>query len=299
MPSLPPPSFMYGPCEDLGYLNTRDHPRGIQHKQFVEELWSRFHPLADPHFREDARNHFLQRFWEMYLAVTLLEHGFSLQRYGDEGPEFYASLDGRRIWFEAITPGAGTGPDQVHDLVPGTSGYVPVEKILLRFTHALVEKRSRYEAALAKGIISAKDSYVLAINSRGIPLARSGNEIPYFVQAFLPIGPLTYAIDKDSLEVTQSFYPYRPEISKLNGSPVSTRAFLDEWASFCSAVLHSQVDCANHPNEFGGDFAVLHNPQARKGLDATLFDWCIQYTVRDDQLHRSVRKNKVVKSVGE
>jgi hypothetical protein len=292
MPSASMPFFMDGTCEDLGYLNTRDHPRGTQHKKFVEELWIRFHPLADPHFREDARNHFLQRFWEMYLAVTLLENGFDLRRHGDEGPEFYAYVGNRRIWFEAITPGAGTGPDQVPELAPGSSGYVPVEKILLRFTHALVKKRGRYEAALAKGIISAKDSYVLAINSRGIPLARYENEIPYFVQAFLPIGPLTYAINKDSLEVTQSFYPYRPEISKLNGSPVSTRAFLDGWASFCSAVLHSQVDCANHPDQLGGDFAALHNPQALIGLEATLFKWCIQYTVQDNQLHRSRPKTK-------
>jgi hypothetical protein len=286
------PFFMDGPCDDLGYRNTRDHPRGAQYKQYVEELWSRFNPLADPHFREDARNHFVQRFWEMYLAVTLLENGFHLQRYGNEGPEFYASLDKRRIWFEAIAPGAGTGPDHVPELVPGTAGYIPTEKILLRFTHALAEKRSRFETALAKGIISAEDSYVLAINCREIPHARYGTDIPYFIQAFLPIGPLTFAFDKKSLEVTQSFYPYRPEISKLNGSPVSTRTFLDGWASFCSAVLHSQVDCANHPRRLGGDFAVLHNPQALKGLDPRVFEWCTQYTVRDGQLHRSRLKRR-------
>jgi hypothetical protein len=59
---------MDGPCEDLGYLNTQDHPCGTQHKHFVEELWGQFHLPADTHFREDARNHFLQRFWEMNLG---------------------------------------------------------------------------------------------------------------------------------------------------------------------------------------------------------------------------------------
>ena len=80
MPSPPTPFFMPGPCDDLAYLNTRDHLRGANHISFVEQLWGRFYPLADPHFREDARTHFLQRFWEMYLAVALLEHGFDLQR---------------------------------------------------------------------------------------------------------------------------------------------------------------------------------------------------------------------------
>lgn len=287
MPSPPMPFFMDGPCEDLGYLNTRDHPRGVDDKRFVEELWGRFYPLADMHFRDDARNHFLQRFWELYLAVALLEYGFSLQRHGDEGPEFYAFVGNSCIWFEAIAPGPGTGPDQVPQLVPGEVAYVPTDKILLRFTNALNEKRGQYAAALDKGIVSPEDQYILAINSRGIRHAPYGNSMPYFIQAFLPFGPLTYTVDVKSFEIKDSFYPYRPEVSKLNGSPVSTRAFLDEEASFCSAILHSGVDCANHPGQLGGDFSVLHNPRAQRPLDATVFDWCDQFTLRDEHLHRS------------
>jgi hypothetical protein len=286
--SLPLVSFfMDGPCEDLGYRNTRDHPRAAQHKRFVEELWGRFHLLADPHFREDARNHFLQRFWEMYLAVALLEHGFDLQRHGNEGPEFYASVGNRRIWFEAMAPDPGIGPDQVPELVPGEVGEVPTEKILLRFTNALDTKRGRYAAALAKGIVSPNDQYVLAINARGIPHAPYGSAMPYFIQAFLPFGPLAVTLDVKTGKVTDTFYQYRSEVSKLSGASVSTRAFLDEEASFCSAVLHSSVDCANHPDQFGGDFSVLHNPKAQRPLDAAVFKWCEQFTFRDEHLHRS------------
>ena len=42
--------FIDGPCEDPAYLNTRDHPRGVESKHFVEELWRRFYHLADSHF---------------------------------------------------------------------------------------------------------------------------------------------------------------------------------------------------------------------------------------------------------
>lgn len=287
MPSPPMPFFMDGLCEDLGYRNTRDHPRGARHKEFVEALWRRFYPLADIHFREDARNHFLQRFWEMYLGVALLEHGFDLHRHGGEGPEFYAFIGNSRIWFEAIAPGPGTGPDQVPQLIVGEAAYVPTEKILLRFTNALNEKRKKYTSALAKGIISIEDYYILAINSQGIPNARYGGSIPYFIQAFLPFGPLTIAFDTKSFEQTDSFYAFRPEVTKVSGSPVSTRSFLDEEASFCSALLHSGVDCANHPSQLGGDFSVLHNPGARRPLDTTAFGGCEQLTFRDGQLHRS------------
>lgn len=281
------PFFMDGPCEDLGYLNTRDHPDGAGHKRFVEELWGRFHQLADPHFREDARNHFLQRFWEMYLAVALLKHGFNLQRHGDEGPEFYAFVGNSRIWFEAIAPGPGDGPDQVPQLVSGEITEVPTEKILLRFTNALAEKRGRYAIALKKGIVSAEDRYVLAINSRGIRHAPYSNFMPYFVQAFLPFGPLAVSIDVKTFEVKDSFYQYRPAVSKISGSNVSTRAFLDKEASFCSAVIHSGVDCANHPDQPGGDFSVLHNPNANHPLDPATFNWCEQLNLQGEQLHRT------------
>ncbi len=281
------PFFINGPCKDQGYQNTRDHPRGIEHKRFVEKLWGKFHHLADPHFREDARNHFLQRFWEMYLAVALLEHGFNLKRDEDEGPEFYAFVGDRRVWFEAIAPGPGEGPDQVPQLVSGEVSRVPIERILLRFTNAMAEKRQRYATALAKGIISSEDHYILAINSWGIRHAPDGNTMPYFVQAFLPFGPLAIAIDPKTSEVKDSFYQYRPAVSKLSGSSVSTRTFLDQEASFCSGVLNSAVDCANHPDHLGSDFSVLHNPNAQRPLGAAVFQWCEQFTFRDEQLHRS------------
>lgn len=278
---------MAGPCEDLAYLNTRDHPDCADYKSFVEKLWARVQHLTDPHIREDARNHFHQRFWEIYLAVTLLERGIDLHRHGKEGPEFYALVGNRRVWFEAIAPGPGIGLDQVPQPVLGEATYVPTEKILLRFTQALDTKRKTHVAALAKGIVSADDPYVLAINSRGIPYARYGNTMPYFIQAFLPFGPLTHKFDAKTLELKDSYYPYRSEISKLSGSAVSTRTFLDEEASFCSAVLHSGVDCANHPNQLGGDFSALYNPRAQSPFDAIVLSWCEQFTLRDEQLHQS------------
>lgn len=278
---------MDGPCQDLAYLNTRDHPHGVEDKCFVEQLWARFYPLADPHFREDARNHFHQRFWEMYLAVTLMEHGFELHRHLNEGPEFYAVVENRRIWFEAVAPGPGDGPDHVPQMVFGEVTDVPTEQILLRFAHALTEKRRKYAAALHKGIISDEDPYILAINSWEVRYAPHGPSLPYFIQAFLPFGPLTILLDVKTGAPKESFYAYRPQVTKVSGSPVSMAAFLDDEASFCSAVLHSGVQSATYHKQFGSDFSVLHNPKARRPINATVFSWCEQFTFRDNHLHRS------------
>ncbi|HEU4684065.1 MAG TPA: hypothetical protein VFS39_06150 [Nitrospira sp.] len=156
----------------------------------------------------------------------------------------------------------------------------------MRFTNAFSLKQQKHAEGLKKGIIVPEDYYVLAINCQGIPRAAYGNTMPYFVQAFLPIGPLKLSFDSKTFELKDSFYSYRPEVFKANGAPVSTNIFLDEASSFCSAILHSSVDCANYPTKYGGDFAVLHNPRASHPVDVSVFDWCDQWKVRDDMLYR-------------
>jgi hypothetical protein len=280
--------FIDGPAEDSGYVNVRDRADCSKYRKFVEQLWQRYYTLADTNFRTNARDDFLQRFWEMYLAVVLMERGFNLNRGEEEGPEFFVMVGSKKIWFEAIAPESGNGPDKVpNDNVYGEVYSVPTEKILLRFTNALDEKRKKYKIALDKGIISNEDQYVLAINSRGIPNGWLGNSLLYYVQAFLPIGPLTYEIDKNTNAITDKYYQYSPEISKLNGSSVSTNSFLDLNASFCSAVIHSHADCTINLNRLGDEFSVLHNPKAGRPLNMSVFEWCEQFTYHDNQLHRT------------
>ncbi|MFA5111444.1 MAG: hypothetical protein WC443_08575, partial [Desulfobaccales bacterium] len=148
--------FLPGDCQDPAYRNVRDNPNNKLYlreaKAFVESLWIRYRDLKDsknlylkdPHCRTSALNGFLSRFWEMYLAVTLHDHGFKLERYGNKGPEFYFWHNNRKVWVEAVAPGPGINENRV----PGCSNSilkdVPEEKILLRFTNALDEKRKKY-----------------------------------------------------------------------------------------------------------------------------------------------------------
>ena len=276
--------FIRGNGSDLGYLNVRDSAHHQDTRQFIDSLWERYKPLADTHFRTDAKNHFLERFWEMYVAVTLMERGLKLFRVGGEGPEFYFEISQRRIFVEAVAPGAGTGPDQVPGPQYGVVTKTPTEKIMLRFTNALVEKRKKYHEALRKNILSRDDGYLLAINSRGIHHGAGGNTMPYFVQAFLPFGPLAVALDPKTGNIVDSFHQYRDTVPKESGENISTKAFLDSEFQFVSAVLHSRVDCVDCPRELGADFCILHNPSAAHGIDPSAFPWSKQLVLRDDEL---------------
>jgi hypothetical protein len=293
MSSIGPSFFISGGCQDQAYRNVRDnlltinkilYPNRPEPRQFVESLWSRYSDLADPHFREDARNHFLERFWEMYLAVTLRERGFQLRRAGREGPEFYLMCNDHKVWVEAVVPGPGEGIDRVPEICYGEIQTVPTEKILLRFTNCLYEKRKKYKEALEKKIINSDDLYLLAINSRGIPHGPLGNTLPFFVQAFLPFGNAAMDLNTKTLKIIKSYYQYRDNVVKESGTPVSTTAFLNPEYSFVSAILHSGVDCLNHPDILGEDFMILHNPTALHPLDPPIFHWCKQLFYRDGGL---------------
>lgn len=279
--------FLPGDCEDLGYRNIRDLPHHEQSRTFVESLWSQYHTYADRHFLEDAKAHFTERYWEMYLGVALLNHGLQLIRFGNEGPEFYFVHNHRKIWVEAVAPGPGTTSDRVPEIRYGDVSRVPTEKILLRFTNALDEKRRKYLTALSKGIIHQSDLYLLAMNSRRIPHAPFGNTMPFFVQALLPFGNLAVVIDTNTGEISDTFFQSRESVIKASGAPVSTKAFLDSQFGFVSAVLHSAVDCVNHPQLLGGDFSVLHNPLASHSLDRTMFHWCEQMFYREGGLEKT------------
>jgi hypothetical protein len=280
--------FIPGDCQDLGYRNVRDLPHLEEAHNFTESLWRRYQGYEDTHFLQEAKDHFSERFWEMYLAVTFLERGFALSRAGNAGPEFCFAAGNQKIWVEAVTPGPGLGNDRVPELQMGVevASKVPTETILLRYTNAITEKRERYLAALESGILDDSDGYVLAINSRRIPHAPYGNTLPFFVQALLPFGPLTILIDPKTGEFGDPFYQLRESITKAKGSPVSTAGFLDPQFAFVSAVLHSSVDCVNCPSRLGGDFTILHNPSASRALDHSVFDWCEQLIYRDGALQK-------------
>jgi hypothetical protein len=277
--------FLEGLSKDAGYVNVRDSKSEmcVKARAFTELLWESYHPFADPNFQTDAKNHFLQRFWEMYLHCAFEENGLKPQRVGSEGPEFFFMHSGKKIWVEAIAPGPGTGDDAVPENPgDGQVRVMPTEKILLRFTQALRDKFVKYQKDRSKGIISPNDYVLLCINSRGIPDAPYGAELPYFIKAFLPLGNAQISINLKSGLASSAGHEYRNVIRKKIGSPVSTDSFLSPETSAFIGILHSSVDCANRPERLGRDFSVLHNPMSLEPFDEALFGWCEQFRVADD-----------------
>lgn len=280
--------FTPGACEDPDYKAIRDLSQAADCKRFVEELWQDYELYSDTNFLSNARNHFHQRFWEMYLCVTMLKRGFVIEKAnGSQGPEFSISIEGRKVWFEAIAPEAGSTEDRVPEVEIGKGNSVPTEQVLMRYTAALSAKLRKYQCDRKKGIISENDGYVVAINSNKIPHAFLGSILPYHVQSFLPFGPLTIAINTKTREKVDEYFQYRGEVTKKNNSPVPTQAFLDPAYCGISAVIHSIFDVAGYTRgtaKWGDDFDVLHNPLAVNPLPFDVLHWCKYRYVHDGKL---------------
>jgi type I restriction enzyme S subunit len=264
----------------LGYKNLRDAAHLIEYKKYIESLWENYKPYADEHFRSDACKHFQERFWEMYLGVTFIKHGFTINRGGDKGPEFYIETNaGRKIWIEAIAPHPGDGADAFPPLKTGVWRDAPVNEFILRLTHAIETKKKP-----KKGIVGSDDIYIIGINTKNIAQIPRDSELPSIVKAVYPFGNLVVVLDKNTWKIKETRHEYRDSIQKKSGSAVSTSVFLDPAYKKISAVIYSHVDCANKPGTLGADFVLVHNAIAKNKLDIGTFKFGIEYWKEKNEL---------------
>ena len=278
--------FSTGDGKDPGYVNVRDTKVGFcaDARAFTELLWPQFRPFADSNFLQEAKDNFTERFWEMYLGCTLLDCGYEIGTPGDEGPDLYADISNKRVWFEATAPSAGTGDDQVPNSIPGKVVPVPEDKILLRLTGAIEAKRQHFESAEIKGIFSEQESAVICINGRNVPHSISDYVPHRIVRAVFPIGNPKVTLDRETLKVIDSGFEVRPRIKKTSGTKIPTTGFIDDSLARISAVIYSRVDCANHPSKLGDELICIHNPNTYQPLPIGFLGRGLEYYALGDRL---------------
>jgi hypothetical protein len=272
------------------YINIRDLEKFSEDKEFIEALWQVYRPYADRHFRNDARTHFQERFWEMYLGVTLIKHGFTIDAGNTTGPEFFIKETIPKTWVEAIAPGPGESADAVPEMEYGSSvaTKVPSEEIILRLRHAIREKYRKYAQYLDANIVAPDESYIIAINSQRIRLGIADPELPFIVKSVFPFGNLVAVWDTQENRIVESYHNFRDGIEKKSGETVSTNVFLDPEYARISTVLYSSIDALNRPKVLGSDFILVHNPLARNPLSLGFFAFVFEYWKDNNELkHKS------------
>lgn len=287
LPRGPSPSYkgLYEPRNDTA----------AQCRDYVEALWDQFRPYADSHFVQDFASHTHQRFWEMYVGVTLLEAGYEIHA-PKPGPDFGLTLDGRRIWIEAVaaTPGEPGRPDSIPplDLRVGMARaeYVPQDKIVLRCTSAIRAKfPTQYQRHVQMGIVGPEDCYIVAVNHAETYHYAEVGQPPYILRAVLGLGSHFATINRDTGELSGQGVQYRGSIPKAAGASVETRLFLSSESAPVSAVIGSvttigtPVHLGQH--RMGQDFRLVHNPFATNALSGDLL-------VRGEEVRVSLHENQ-------
>ena len=287
--------FNKGDAADSTYQLLRDEPAEhlVEWREYIESLWQRYEGSQDTNFLEDAKAHFLPRFWEMYLWLSMSERGCNPVRVGSSGSEFYIELKGRRYWVEAVCPGKGETADAIPEphVNKSIAPKVPVDKIMLRYATAVRQKALKHQDIdIPAGRASSEDGYLLAISSSAMSFdARCGGELPYLVKAAYGLGPLAVPIDVATGSADDAFHVAQPDIEKSNGNMVSMGFLLDNRYPLLSGIIHSIVGFTNPRLSPGDDFEWLANAGADVPVPRDAFPWMRRWNVEGDDLLRRER----------
>lgn len=260
---------------DVRYENVRDStcPKLVRTKNSLEDLWKEYEPYADQDFKQKISEDFESRFWEMYLTVSLLRAGCSIQpRKRLDGPDIEINYSGKSIWIEAVAPTSGDPylPDSVPDFRPSTiptSFAVPDDAITLRIRSAIEEKYHKWTKWREDEVVADNEPYIIAVNTCKIPISSLEKDIPRIVRSVFPIGNEQFTFNIPSFQTINHGYEFKPGIIKSSGKSVSTSIFLDQQYKYLSAILSSTVNPVTavemiQKENMLGDYTIVHNPLA-------------------------------------
>jgi len=245
-------------------IRDSDYLRGD--KDRLEAMWRKYHTYADKHFLREIKTNFIQRYWEMATTLALLHSG-CLLRSDETGPDIIV-IDGDDkplLYVECVAPTGGNGADKIEE--PDKDVFwVPHGDIILRYLSAVREKQKRYRCWKENGLIDPSLPFVIALNSRDIPMAVSEANPPRLVQAFYGIGTACVQLDARTLRIMEDGYTSKLTTHKRSGSEVSLGSFLTKELEDVSAVLYACLPRNWIPDDPREEMTIAHNYMARNPL---------------------------------
>ena len=252
-------------CAAFKNLRGTDSPQGVAAHEHCEDLWRDFKPFADANFADEFPLRLHERWFEMYLTVSLLRAGYNVQ-CPKPGPDVLVTIDGRRLWIEATcaTSGELGLPDSVPAPVfakegePGEFRDVPKDQRVLRIRNSLQTKAKVVSKYLKEGVVPAGDAVAIAINVHDVPWLWTDID-EYMQRSLYGLGDLMVAIDRKTLKAVETRRQQVSHVVKNNKAEVGVQPFIDGSMPEVSAVLAAGADCANLRKYLGQDFVLFPN----------------------------------------
>ena len=259
-------------CSTYRYILDSKNSSDRAGREHCEELWNEYRSFADPNFLEEFSLHTHQRWFEMYLTVSLIRAGLNVEcsKLKKRGaPDVLITDDDRKIWIEAVCPTAGT--EGKPDSVPSYSAhgenpvakYVPQNQIVMRLLSSLKDKSCKYKHYRDCGVVDKDDVLAVAINVHDIPYACLDNEENSMPDPMMTglygLGNPCVSVDRNTMEVVDYHNTQLCSIKKSSGKKIGVQPFIDGSMPQISAVLKSRSDMVNLPQHLGDDLVLFPN----------------------------------------
>ena len=252
-------------------------------KAHCEDLWSDFSEHADGQFLKEFRLNFHQRWFEMYLTVSLIRAGLTVD-CRNPGPDVLLTFAERHVWIEAVcvTEGQAGKPDSVPPLEDGKTVDVPIKQYVMRIRNSLDEKSKKFKTYLEKGVVGHGDVLVIAINGGGIPFLFS--RLSECTESSLyGVGDLVLTLNRSTGEVVGSRHEHIEKIKKVSGKEIGVRPFVDGSMDHVSAVLTSWRQPLAPPSTLGSDFVLYPNLSCRTPWVRNSLPVAVEWSFEEDE----------------
>lgn len=274
-------------------LMNSDRERVEEQRSKLDKMWRQYEPYADSDFKANFRSKPYERFWEMYVSIKLMDEGKRLRlrdEFGkkerNKGPDICILEEGRKIWIEAVCPGLGEDekPDSVPGIGPEISNEithpVPKRQIHLRVTNALTSKVKKLKKYLENGLISKKDSCVIAISGSQFLDLSSSDCPPEVLFAVYPLGAPHVEFSNEN-EAAGVKYFSSSFILKESGAAVDRSAFLDRKNGIVSGLIWS-VRRIGDFCVYSHDLQFIHNAIATRPFPKNWVRWHNEFVAEAD-----------------
>jgi hypothetical protein len=240
--------------------------------KYLNRLLNKYSPYCQglKKFLIEAKTDPVGCWWEMFLANSMIENGFKLEKAPAKGPDIKISLNSNKtLWIEAVSI---TGGDTIRtDFIP--NGSVPEEPYLLRLTSGIHDKKEKMLGYLKDGVVKVGDFFIIAVNTGKFSFFGGGGPFyPAIAKVAFRIGPyaLSWSIqDGKGAGDPKGFHQVRPVIKKKQETEISTNLFSQAEYSLISALMYSSQNFGIEPESSA--ITTVYNPVATNKLSEDFF----------------------------
>ncbi len=229
----------------------------------INEMWEIFSRLADIDFVKQFARHPDNRYWEMFLGYHFTKWGFGKLDAPKPGPDLSVGSPQLGLFLiEAICLSSGE-VGRTATLLPLRSGeaeWWPADKVAMRFTGAIKEKREKLQLWRSSGYVPSDIAYLIAINSAGLSGRRATHEDALSVVFAFLAGAVAIRVGPEN-QIVDEFRVVDDKI--VAGSKIITKnGFLDGSLRDVSGIIHCPVSWMWPYEEMRLQVALIPNPTA-------------------------------------